>query len=101
MLCRQLNIFFVDVQSPLVDVMPGSKTTETETLLILHGFPTSSADFQGPVLDALQRKFRRIILLDYPGKHSEPGIICAYSMHGCMAALVSIDLCQPGCAATL
>jgi pimeloyl-ACP methyl ester carboxylesterase len=38
-----------------------------EALLLLHGFPSSSADFQGPFLERLRFKYSRIIALDYPG----------------------------------
>ena len=67
MLYRQLNVFYIDLQNPPSDTEPCGQSTETETLLILHGFPTSSADFQGQVMDALQQNFRRIITFDYPG----------------------------------
>ncbi|CAL5228247.1 g11346 [Coccomyxa viridis] len=63
----QLNVFYIDIQDPASDTELGKKTTATDTLLILHGFPTSSADFQGQVMDALQQKFRRVITFDYPG----------------------------------
>ena len=67
MQCRQLNIFYIDVQKSSLDTEPGRKGTEGDTLLILHGFPTSSADFQGQVMGALQQRFRRVIIFDYPG----------------------------------
>ena len=67
MQCRQLNVFCIDIQNSPLDIKPGRKSTESDTLLILHGFPTSSADFQGQVMDALQQKFRRVIIFDYPG----------------------------------
>ncbi len=60
-------MFYIDIQDPASDTELGKKTTATDTLLILHGFPTSSADFQGQVMDALQQKFRRVITFDYPG----------------------------------
>ena len=72
-LCRQLNVFYIDIQNPTPDTEPGKKTTAIDTLLILHGFPTSSADFQGQVMDALQQRFRRVITFDYPGAQ----ILCA------------------------
>lgn len=64
---RQLNVFYLDLPNPHLDTEPNGQSTRTETLLVLHGFPTSSADFQGQVMDALQQHFRRVIIFDYPG----------------------------------
>ena len=67
MQCRQLNVFCIDLPKPPLDAEPVKKGTESDTLLILHGFPTSSADFQGHLMNALQQKFSRVITFDYPG----------------------------------
>ncbi|CAK0785774.1 hypothetical protein CVIRNUC_008985 [Coccomyxa viridis] len=61
-----LNIFYVDLQKDHKVVAADSKSSTSDILLLLHGFPTSSADF-GPVLEGLQHEFGRIIALDYPG----------------------------------
>ena len=69
-LCRPLNIFYVDIQEDHKGVASDSKSIASDTLLLLHGFPTSSADFNGPVLDSLRHEYGRIIALDYPGASS-------------------------------
>lgn len=56
-----MNIFYVDLQSGT------HSESANDTLLLLHGFPSSSADFQVPMLRKLQTKFGRIIAYDYPG----------------------------------
>jgi len=44
-----------------------NQTSESsDDLVLLHGFPTSSMDY-ADILPYLQRKFRRIVLLDYIG----------------------------------
>ena len=75
--CRQLNIFYVDLQNAPTSTEASGQSTKADTLLILHGFPTSSADFHGAFLEALQPKFRRIITLDYPGKALSIQIVLA------------------------
>jgi len=44
------------------------ETASSDTLILLHGFPSSSADFSGSMLDALSKKFGRVIAFDYPGR---------------------------------
>lgn len=67
-LCRQLGVFYVDMQSQPESKAEGFEdTASSDTLLLLHGFPSSSADFSGSILDALSKKFGRVIAFDYPG----------------------------------
>lgn len=61
MCCSLINIFYIDL-------VGDSSTSSNDTLLLLHGFPTSSVDFKGPFMWRLQPEFARIISLDYPGK---------------------------------
>ncbi len=94
--CRQLNVFYIDMQNPASEPEPGQKTTASDTLLILHGFPTSSADFQGQVRDALQQRFRRVITFDYPGAQ----MLCTWNLcaeeHKCTAVYQQYyRLCSP------
>jgi pimeloyl-ACP methyl ester carboxylesterase len=64
-----VNVFYVD--------LPGGNADSGRTLLLLHGFPTSSVDFKGPFLRALHPEFDRIIALDYPGAFVSPYMLMA------------------------
>ena len=69
-----LKIFYQDHLSPL----PNS----SETLVIIHGFPSSSIDFEKS-LPILATRFKRIVLFDHPGfglSDKPPGHQFAYSM---------------------
>jgi LCP family protein required for cell wall assembly len=48
----------------VLDIAAGARATGPP-LLVLHGFPTSSIDFQ-PAIERLARQ-RRVVLLDFPG----------------------------------
>jgi uncharacterized membrane protein YbaN (DUF454 family) len=82
--CRQLNIFYVDQRNHQTEI---SASANTDTLLLLHGFPSSSHDFQGPFLDKLLTKFGRVITFDYPGPSKALMLSCiqARVLTGCAA----------------
>ncbi len=89
---RQFSIFYVDL-----NFEPGSKAdskenTSTDTLLLLHGFPSCSADFQGGFLEKLPTRFNRIITFDYPGPELD-ALLLLISIICCL--LLNITLCCP------
>ena len=62
--CRQdattAGIFYIDEEA-------SKGVTDKNTLLLLHGFPSTSYDFAGSFWDGLKSDYKRIIILDFLG----------------------------------
>jgi len=63
-LCRQdastVGIFYIDDKA-------SKGVTDKNTLLLLHGFPSTSYDFAGAFWEGLKSDYKRIIILDFLG----------------------------------
>ncbi|CAL8471284.1 g10826 [Coccomyxa elongata] len=64
---RQMSVFYVDFKSEPGSRADSKESKSTDSLLLLHGFPSCSADFQGKFLEKLLARFSRVISFDYPG----------------------------------
>ena len=56
-----LGIFYIDEADTPTAAM------QSDALLLLHGFPTSSLDFSGQFWELLKTRYGRVVTMDYPG----------------------------------
>ncbi len=64
---RQVSVFYVDFKSEPGSRADSKESKSTDSLLLLHGFPSCSADFHWKFLEKLLKRFSRVISFDYPG----------------------------------
>mmetsp|Transcript_18323 Transcript_18323/g.55033 ORF Transcript_18323/g.55033 Transcript_18323/m.55033 type:complete len:374 (+) Transcript_18323:40-1161(+) len=84
---NRYNIFVVD---SLKSANSASRVSVDRTLLVVHGFPTSSVDF-APSLTRLHERFDRVILVDLPGFGLSDKPAClAYSLQEYADVLLAV-----------